>query len=229
MNNLIAHRGLKINAQENTLKAFQNALNNPHYAGFECDIRTSKDGVFVICHNPLIKEDIISLTNYKDLKAKDLYAVCLDAAITTAMIFLIIGSAVVFAHFLTSERIPHTIAAFLIEQEMSWWMFLIIVNIILFIMGQFMEPSSVVMIMTPLLLPIAVSLGIDPIHFGIIMVVNMELGMITPPVGLNLFVASSLTGLGLKDVVVSVLPWLVVMLIGLVLITYIPQLSLVLT
>ena len=166
---------------------------------------------------------------YKDLKAKDLYAVCLDAAITTAMIFLIIGSAVVFAHFLTSERIPHTIAAFLIEQEMSWWMFLIIVNIILFIMGQFMEPSSVVMIMTPLLLPIAVSLGIDPIHFGIIMVVNMELGMITPPVGLNLFVASSLTGLGLKDVVVSVLPWLVVMLIGLVLITYIPQLSLVLT
>ena len=70
MNNLIAHRGLKINAQENTLKAFQNALNNPHYAGFECDIRTSKDGVFVICHNPLIKEDIISLTNYKDLKAK---------------------------------------------------------------------------------------------------------------------------------------------------------------
>ena len=67
MNNLIAHRGLKINAQENTLKAFQNALNNPHYAGFECDIRTSKDGVFVICHNPLIKEDIISLTNYKDL------------------------------------------------------------------------------------------------------------------------------------------------------------------
>ena len=70
MNNLIAHRGLKINARENTLKAFQNALNNPHYAGFECDIRTSKDGVFVICHNPLIKEDIISLTNYKDLKAK---------------------------------------------------------------------------------------------------------------------------------------------------------------
>ncbi len=172
---------------------------------------------------------IISVFVYKDLKAKDLYAVCLDAAITTAMIFLIIGSAVVFAHFLTSERIPHTIAAFLIEQEMSWWMFLIIVNIILFIMGQFMEPSSVVMIMTPLLLPIAVSLGIDPIHFGIIMVVNMELGMITPPVGLNLFVASSLTGLGLKDVVVSVLPWLVVMLIGLVLITYIPQLSLVLT
>ena len=112
---------------------------------------------------------------------------------------------------------------------MSRWMFLIAVNIILFIMGQFMEPSSVVMIMTPLLLPIAVSLGIDPVHFGIMMVVNMEIGMITPPVGLNLFVASSLTGLNLKDVVVSVLPWLMVMVIGLILVTYIPQISLFLT
>ena len=171
---------------------------------------------------------IISVFVYKDLKLKDLYAVCLDAAITTAMIFLIIGCAVVFAHFLTSERIPHNIAEFLIQKEMTWWMFLIVVNILLFVMGQFMEPSSVVMIMTPLLLPIAVSLGIDPIHFGIIMVVNMELGMITPPVGLNLFVASSLTGLSLKDVVISVLPWLMVMLVGLVLVTYIPQISLAL-
>ena len=171
---------------------------------------------------------IISVFVYKDLKLKDLYAVCLDAAITTAMIFLIIGCAVVFAHFLTSERIPHSIAEFLIQKEMTWWMFLIVVNILLFVMGQFMEPSSVVMIMTPLLLPIAVSLGIDPIHFGIIMVINMEIGMITPPVGLNLFVASSLTGLSLKDVVISVLPWLIVMLVGLVLVTYIPQISLAL-
>lgn len=171
---------------------------------------------------------IISVFVYKDLKLKDLYAVCLDAAITTAMIFLIIGCAVVFAHFLTSERIPHSIAEFLIQKQMTWWMFLIVVNVLLFVMGQFMEPSSVVMIMTPLLLPIAVSLGIDPIHFGIIMVVNMELGMITPPVGLNLFVASSLTGLSLKDVVISVIPWLMVMLVGLVLVTYIPQISLAL-
>lgn len=171
---------------------------------------------------------IISVFVYKDLKLKDLYAVCLDAAITTAMIFLIIGCAVVFAHFLTSERIPHSIAEFLIQKQMTWWMFLIVVNVLLFVMGQFMEPSSVVMIMTPLLLPIAVSLGIDPIHFGIIMVVNMELGMITPPVGLNLFVASSLTGLSLKDVVISVLPWMFVMIVGLLIVTYIPQISLAL-
>lgn len=169
---------------------------------------------------------IISVFVYKDIKFKDLYAVFLDAAITTAMIFFIIGFAVVFAHFLTNERIPHLIAEFLVAQEMSWWMFLILVNVVLFIMGQFMEPSSVIMIMTPLLLPIALALGIDPIHFGIVMVVNMELGMLTPPVGLNLFVASSLTGLSLKDVTTSVLPWLCVMLVGLLLITYIPDISL---
>lgn len=169
---------------------------------------------------------IVSVFVYKDIKFKDLYAVFLDAAITTAMIFFIIGFAVVFAYFLTSERIPHIIAEFLVAHQMSWWIFLILVNIVLFIMGQFMEPSSVVMIMTPLLLPIATQLGIDPIHFGIVMVVNMELGMLTPPVGLNLFVASSLTGLSLKDVTTSVLPWLGVMLVGLVLVTYIPEISL---
>ncbi|MDD6056102.1 MAG: TRAP transporter large permease subunit [Helicobacteraceae bacterium] len=169
---------------------------------------------------------IISIFVYKDIKLKELYGVLLDAAITTAMIFFIIGFAVVFAHFLTSERIPHMIAEFLVNMNMSWWMFLILVNIVLFIMGQFMEPSSVIMIMTPLLLPIAIQLGIDPIHFGIVMIVNMELGMLTPPVGLNLFVASSLTGLNLKEVTISIIPWLCVLLIGLFLITYIPQISL---
>lgn len=169
---------------------------------------------------------IISVFVYKDIKFKELYGVFLDAAITTAMIFFIIGFAVVFAHFLTNERIPHLIAEFLVAQNMSWWAFLILVNLVLFVMGQFMEPSSVIMIMTPLLLPIALALGIDPIHFGIVMVVNMELGMLTPPVGLNLFVASSLTGLSLKDVTSAVLPWLYVMLVGLLLITYIPQISL---
>ncbi|MBX7491379.1 TRAP transporter large permease [Helicobacter turcicus] len=169
---------------------------------------------------------IVSLFVYKDIKFKDLYVVFLDAAITTAMIFFIIGFAVVFAHFLTGERIPHAIAEYLVNMQMSWWMFLIFVNIALFIMGQFMEPSSVVMIMTPLLLPIALKLGIDPIHFGIVMIVNMELGMLTPPVGLNLFVASSLTGLSLKDITLSIIPWLCVLLIGLGLITYIPEISL---
>ena len=118
------------------------------------------------------------------------------------------------------------IAEALVSMDMTWWMFLILVNITLFFMGQFMEPSSIVIIMTPLLLPIAVALGIDPVHFGIIMVVNMEIGMLTPPIGLNLFVASSLTGLSMKEVTISVFPWLVLFVICLLLITYIPQISL---
>lgn len=169
---------------------------------------------------------VISYFVYKDIQLKDLYKVFLESAMTTSMIFFIIANAVVFAHFLTSEQIPQTIAQTILDHNVGKIGFLILVNIILFIMGQFMEPSSVVMIMVPLLLPIATELGIDPIHFGIIMVVNMELGMITPPVGLNLFVASGLTGMSLKDVVIASLPWTITIFIGLVLVTYVPAISL---
>ena len=169
---------------------------------------------------------IISLFVYKDIKFKDLWEICLESAITTAMIFFIIANAVVFAYLLTSENIPQTIADSILAANIGKIGFLIIVNILLFIMGQFMEPSSVVMIMVPLLLPIAKALGVDLVHFGILLIVNMEIGMITPPVGLNLFVASGLTGMNLKDVIVSCLPWTLTLFIGLILVTYIPEISL---
>ena len=169
---------------------------------------------------------IISLFVYKDIKFKDLWDICLESAITTAMICFIIANAVVFAYLLTSENIPQTIADSILAANIGKIGFLIIVNILLFIMGQFMEPSSVVMIMVPLLLPIATALGVDPVHFGILLIVNMEIGMITPPVGLNLFVASGLTGMNLKDVIVSCLPWTLTLFVGLVLVTYIPEISL---
>ena len=169
---------------------------------------------------------IISLFVYKDIKFKDLWDICLESAITTAMIFFIIANAVVFAYLLTSENIPQTIADSILAANIGKIGFLVIVNVLLFIMGQFMEPSSVVMIMVPLLLPIATALGVDPVHFGILLIVNMEIGMITPPVGLNLFVASGLTGMNLKDVIVSCLPWTLTLFVGLVLVTYIPEISL---
>ena len=169
---------------------------------------------------------IISLFVYKDIKFKDLWDICLESAITTAMIFFIIANAVVFAYLLTSENIPQTIADSILAANIGKIGFLIIVNVLLFIMGQFMEPSSVVMIMVPLLLPIATALGVDPVHFGILLIVNMEIGMITPPVGLNLFVASGLTGMHLKDVIVACLPWTLTLFIGLILVTYIPEISL---
>ncbi len=168
----------------------------------------------------------VSFFIYKDLKLKDIYPILLESAMTTAMIFFIIANAMIFSHFLTDETIPQQITQMILDAHVGPIMFLVIVNILLFLMGQFMEPSSVVMITVPLLLPIAKSLGIDPIHFGVVMVVNMELGMITPPVGLNLFVASGITGLSLKDVIIASLPWSVAILVGLLIITYVPAISL---
>ena len=145
----------------------------------------------------------ISFFVYKDTKVKDLYKIILDSAQTSSMIFFIIANAMLFAHFLTDEQIPQHITQMILEANVGPLMFLLIVNILLLLMGQFMEPSSVVMITVPLLLPIGIALGIDPIHLGVIMVVNMEIGMITPPVGLNLFVASGITGLSLKEIIVA--------------------------
>jgi C4-dicarboxylate transporter DctM subunit len=168
----------------------------------------------------------VSFFIYKDTKYKDLYKIILDSAQTSSMIFFIIANAMLFAHFLTDEQIPQHITEMIIEANVGPIMFLLIVNILLLLMGQFMEPSSVVMITVPLLLPIGIALGIDPIHLGVIMVVNMEIGMITPPVGLNLFVASGITGLSLKQVIVASLPMTAILLLGLLLVTYIPAISL---
>ncbi|MDD2383975.1 MAG: TRAP transporter large permease subunit [Sulfurospirillaceae bacterium] len=169
---------------------------------------------------------IVSVFIYKDLKLKDVYPIILESAMTSAMIFFVIANAMIFAHFLTDETIPQQITHMIMQANVGPIMFLVIVNILLLLMGQFMEPSSIVMITVPLLLPLVMALGIDPIHFGVIMVVNMEIGMITPPVGLNLFVAAGMTGLSLKEVVVASLPWVTVLFVGLLLITYIPIISL---
>lgn len=157
---------------------------------------------------------------------KEVNKVVLDAAKVSIMLLFIIANAMLFAHVLTTERIPHHIAEMIVNLGLSWWMFLIVVNILLLIAGNFMEPSAILLIMAPILFPIAVQLGIDPIHLGIIMVVNMEIGMLTPPVGLNLFVISGITGHGMGWAIRAALPWLCVLLTFLILITYIPQISL---
>jgi C4-dicarboxylate transporter DctM subunit len=152
--------------------------------------------------------------------------VLVDASKVSIMLLFIIANAMLFAHVLTTERIPHTIASMITDAGLPWWSFLIVVNILLLIAGNFMEPSAIVLIMAPILLPIAVQLGIDPIHLGIIMVVNMEIGMITPPVGLNLFVTAGITNKPIFWVVRACLPWLLILLACLVVITYVPWLSL---
>jgi len=168
----------------------------------------------------------IALFIYKDFKLKDLKKVFLESAKTSAMIMFIIASASIFAYFLTLENIPQMLSNLVIDMNLNKIAFLVAVNILLLIAGNFMEPSSIIMIMVPLLLPIATALGIDPIHFGVIITINMELGMLTPPVGLNLFVASGITKLSIKEVFQAVLPWFLVIFVGLLLITYIPAISL---
>lgn len=168
---------------------------------------------------------ILGVFVYKDIKIKEISTVIKDSAKTSIMLMFIIANAMLFAFVLTNERIPHEIAETIIAFGLPVWGFLLIVNLVLLIAGNFMEPSSVLLIMAPILFPIAIELGIDPIHLGIIMVVNMEIGMLTPPVGLNLFVTSSITGMPLIEVIKSTLPWLLLMMVFLMMVTFIPQIS----
>lgn len=171
---------------------------------------------------------VVAVFIYKDLGLRDLPDVFLTSARTTVMLMFIVANALLFAHVLTTERIPQMIAEQIMAVGMSPWMFLLVVNGLLLVAGNFMEPTGIILILAPILFPIATRLGIDPIHLGVIMVVNMEIGMVTPPVGLNLFVTSGVTGMNLVQVTRAALPWLSVLLVFLVIITYVPWISLVL-
>ncbi len=169
---------------------------------------------------------IVGFFIHKDLKWKQIPRILVESAKTTSMLFFIITMAMLFAHILTFERIPHMIAETMVSMNVNAIVFLLLVNILLFIAGQFMEPTAILTILAPILFPVAMALGINPIHLGVVMVVNMEVGMITPPVGLNLYVASGITGMPLLEVTKSALPWLMAVIVGLLLITYVPQISL---
>jgi C4-dicarboxylate transporter DctM subunit len=169
---------------------------------------------------------IIAVWVYKDLKLSDVPKVLLSSANMSAMLLYIITNAVLFSFLMTHEEIPQMLGEWMVSTGLSWWMFLIAVNIILLAAGNFMEPSSIVLIMAPILFPVAVKLGIDPVHFGIMIVVNMEVGMCHPPVGLNLYVASGITKMGITELTIAVMPWLLTMLGFLLLITYVPQVTL---
>ncbi len=162
---------------------------------------------------------------YGDLNWRQVPKTLLSAANTSAMLLYIITNAILFSFLMTSEQIPQAMSQWVVAQNLQPWMFLLMVNLSLIAAGQFMEPTSIVLILAPLFLPIARAMGIDPIHLGIIMVVNMEIGMIHPPVGLNLFVASHLAKEGLTEVSIATLPWVGVMLVYLGLITYVPAIS----
>ena len=167
----------------------------------------------------------IALFVYKDMRITEAPKVILESAKLTIMLMFIIANAMLFAHVLRQSKYRNKSPQWCWKAGLQPWMFLLVVNIVLLIAGAFMEPSPIILILAPILFPIAVQLGIDPIHLGIIMVVNMEIGLITPPVGLNLFVTSAVTGMSLADVIKAAMPWLMILLGFLVLITYVPSIS----
>ena len=168
----------------------------------------------------------IAVFVYKDMGLKDVPRVLLSSANMSAMLLYIITNAVLFSFLMTHENIPQAMAEWLLGNGLGVITFLLFVNIILLVAGNFMEPSSIVLIFSPILFPVAMKLGIDPVHFGIMMVVNMEVGMCHPPVGLNLYVASGITKMGITELTVAVWPWLLTMLGFLIIVTYWPTLSL---
>jgi C4-dicarboxylate transporter DctM subunit len=168
---------------------------------------------------------LISIFVYKDITMKDVPKVLLDSAAMSAMLLYIITNASLFSFLMTSENVPQALTALIVNMGLGTIGFLAIVNVLLLLAGNVMEPSSIILIMAPILFPVAVKLGIDPVHFGIMMIVNMEVGMCHPPVGLNLYVASSITKMGITELTMAVLPWLLTMVVFLVLITYVPQIT----
>lgn len=169
---------------------------------------------------------IVAVFVYKDMPLKKIPKVLLDSASMSAMLLYIITNAVLFSFLMTSENIPQTMADWMIHQGFGPVAFLLVVNILLLLAGNVMEPSSIILILAPILFPVAIKLGINPIHFGILIVVNMEVGMCHPPVGLNLYVASGITKMGISELTMAVMPWLLTMLAFLGVVTYWPGLTL---
>jgi C4-dicarboxylate transporter DctM subunit len=169
----------------------------------------------------------ISTVVYKAMPVRDLPKVLLQSANMSAMLLYIITNAALFSFILTDENIPHALAEWILGKDLGFVGFLLLANVLLLIAGNFMEPSSIILIMAPILFPAAVALGVNPVHLGILIDVNMEVGLCHPPVGLNLYVASGISRLGITELTKAVLPWLVTMLVFLVIVTYWPWLSLV--
>ncbi len=169
---------------------------------------------------------LVAVFVYRDMPLSRVPKILLDSAAMSAMLLYIITNAVMFSYLMTSENIPQSMAAWMLDQGLGVIAFLLVVNVLLLLAGNVMEASSIVLIFAPILFPVAVKLGIDPVHFGIMMVVNMEVGMCHPPVGLNLYVASGVTKMGITELTIAVWPWLLTMLVFLVIVTYWPPLTL---
>lgn len=165
---------------------------------------------------------------YKDLTLKDIPDVVISAALMTSTVLIIVGTATTFGRILTIEQIPTSLANTIISFSDSKIVILLLINLLLLFVGCFMETLAAIIILAPILLPVATKIGVDPVHFGIIMVVNLAIGFMTPPLGVNLFVTCGIGDISIEEISKSIIPWLLVMITALMLITFVPGLTLAL-
>ncbi|QMV42777.1 TRAP transporter large permease [Cohnella cholangitidis] len=168
---------------------------------------------------------IVGVVIYREIKLPKLMNILTQSVVTTSAIMFILASAGLFGWILTREGIPQDVAQFFISISDNPYVFLLLVNVFLLVVGMFMETNASIIILAPLLVPVAVTLGIDPVHFGIIMIVNLALGMCTPPLGINLFISAQLAKINLLQITRGMVPFYIVLLLTLLLITYVPQIS----
>ncbi|BDA84844.1 C4-dicarboxylate TRAP transporter large permease protein DctM [Aureimonas sp. SA4125] len=171
---------------------------------------------------------VVAMFIYRTMTLGDVIRAAGNAAMLSGQILIIVAAASVITWILTTQGVPQAIIAWINALQLDALTFLLVVNIALLVMGCFLDPTSAILVFAPLLVPIAVSLGIDPIHFGIVMTVNLAIGMFTPPFGLNIFVAQSVTGLPAHSLYRGVMPFTIVLVLALLIITYVPALSLTL-
>ncbi|WP_078410328.1 TRAP transporter large permease [Priestia abyssalis] len=168
---------------------------------------------------------VIGVFVYKELTWKDIYNSLVEAVLINASTMIIIGLSISFAYIMTLEQIPASIAEFITSLSDNKFVILLVINILLLVVGMFIDTISALVVLAPILLPIVTAVGVDPVHFGVILVANLAIGFITPPLGVNLFVASSVSKIPLERIIVGIIPFLLVMIFSLLVITYVPELS----
>jgi tripartite ATP-independent transporter DctM subunit len=190
--------------------------------GMTTGLFTPTEGAIAAC----VWAMILGFAWYRTLKWKMFVKVCLDTVETTSTVLFIVAAASIFGWMLTATGVTADIAAWVLAFTKEAWVFLLLANLLMLFVGCFLEPTAAITILVPILLPIAAQLGIDPVHFGLVMVLNLMIGLLHPPMGMVLFVLARVAGLSFERTTMAILPWLVPLLVSLVILTYIPQIGL---
>ena len=190
--------------------------------GMTTGLFTPTEGAIAAC----VWAMILGFAWYRTLKWKMFVKVCLDTVETTSTVLFIVAAASIFGWMLTATGVTADIAAWVLAFTKEAWVFLLLANLLMLFVGCFLEPTAAITILVPILLPIAAQLGIDPVHFGLVMVLNLMIGLLHPPMGMVLFVLARVAGLSFERTTMAILPWLVPLLVSLVIITYVPKLVL---